>query len=105
MIEHYMVSGSWHRTESLQSTFQSLNSGKRFRIASGLKDKSDEERISTLIYSLRDQAEDLLQSLKMSAADAAKYDNVLERFQNHFDKIKNTVAPSSTAACSKREKQ
>ena len=61
---------------------------KRFRIASGLKAKSDEEQISTLIYSLGDKAEDLLHSFKMSDEDA---DKVLERFQRHFDKSKNTI--------------
>ena len=63
---------------------------KRFRIASGLKSKTDEEQVSTLIYSLGDKAEDL-QFFKMSEEDAGKYDKVLDRFQRHFDKSKNTV--------------
>ena len=64
---------------------------KCFRIASGLKSKMDEEQISTLIYSLGDKAEYLLQSFKMSDADAAKYDKVLQCFEDHFNKSRNTI--------------
>ena len=64
---------------------------KRFRIASGLKSKMDEEQISTLIYLFEDKAEDLLQSFKMSDEDAAKYDKVLQCFEDHFNKSRNTI--------------
>ena len=64
---------------------------KCFRIASGQKSKTDEEQISTLIYSLGDKAEDLLQSFKMSAEDVRKYDKVIKCFQHHFDKSKSTI--------------
>ena len=78
---------------------------KRFRIASGLKSKTDEEQISTLIYSLGDKA-DLLQSFKMSNTDAAKYDKVLQCFKDHFNKVETlyTNEQSSTAECSRKEK-
>ena len=64
---------------------------KRFSIASGLKSKMYEEQISTLIYSLGDKAEDLLQSFKMSDVDAGKYNKVLKCFEDHFNKSRNTI--------------
>ena len=72
---------------------------KRFRIASGLKSKIDEEQISTLIYSLGDKAQDLLQSFKMSDEDAAKYDKVLKCFEDHFNKSRNTIYERAKFNC------
>ena len=78
---------------------------KRFRIASGLKSKTEEEQISTLIYSLGDKA-DLLQSFKMSDTDArstTKFSSALKitltRTETRF-----TNGLSSTAECSGKER-
>ena len=77
---------------------------KHFRNASGLKSKTDEERISHLIYSLEDKA-DLLQSFKMSDEDAAKYNKVLQCYEDYFNKVEtlSTNEPSSTTECSRKK--
>ena len=79
---------------------------KRFRIASGLKSKMEEEQISTLIYSLGDKAEDLLQSFKMSDADAGsttKFSSALKITSTRAE-TRFTNGLSLTAECSRKER-
>ena len=63
---------------------------ERFRIATGLNDKSDEVQINMLIYSMGDEADDILKSFKLSADDAKKYSVVKSKFDDHFVKKKET---------------
>ena len=42
---------------------------ERFRNASGIADKSQESQIDTLIYSMGDKADDILQSFNLSEED------------------------------------
>ena len=53
---------------------------KHFKIASGLKSKTDQHYKA-----------DLLQSFKILDADATKYDKVLQYFEDHFSKSRNTI--------------
>ena len=64
---------------------------ERFRQATGLKEKSEETQISTLIYSMGDKAEDLLQTFSLSEEDAKKYSTVVEKFNSHFIKRCNVI--------------
>ena len=63
----------------------------RFRCASGLAEKSQERQVHTLIYSMGDEADDILSSFELSEADRKKYDVVRDRFESYFVKKKNTI--------------
>ena len=64
---------------------------ERFRQASGLQSKSQESQINTLIYTMGDQADDILLSFQLSEEDKKKYDIVLTKFQGHFVKRRNVI--------------
>ena len=64
---------------------------ERFRQASDLTSKSQETQISTLVYSMGDKAEDILQSFALTGEDAKKYDTVKAKFESHFVKTRNTI--------------
>lgn len=53
---------------------------ERFRIASGLTAKSEEEQVNTLIYYMGDTADDILLSFGLSDADLKVYDKVIKKF-------------------------
>ena len=57
---------------------------ERFRQASGLKDKDDEAQVNTLIYSMGDEADDILQSFGLSEEGSKKYDTVVAKLESHF---------------------
>ena len=63
---------------------------ERFRQASGLQSKSEESQINTLIYTIRDQADNILLSFRLSNEDK-KYDVVVGKFQGHFVKQRNVI--------------
>ena len=64
---------------------------ERFKQASGLSDKKEEVQVSTLVYSLGDQAEDILLSFKLSDEELKKYGTVKGKFENYFVKRRNVV--------------
>ena len=64
---------------------------ERFRQASGLCDKSQESQVNTLIYAMRDEADDILGSLDLTDVQKLVYDTVQEAFQNHFIKKRNPI--------------
>ena len=64
---------------------------ERFRIASGLTDKPKTAQINTLIYSMGDEADDILRSFALSEEDGKKYDTVKGRFDSHFIKRRNII--------------
>ena len=64
---------------------------ERFRQATGLASKSEETQINTLIYSMGDKAEDILQSFALSEENAKKYSVVIEKFNSHFIKRCNVI--------------
>ena len=49
---------------------------ERFRQASGLTAKSEESQVNTLIYTMGDEADDILSSFSMREEDKQKYDKV-----------------------------
>ena len=62
---------------------------ERFRLASGLADKSDESQVNTLAYAMGNKAEDIIRSLKLTPEEQQVYATVKERFEEHFDKRHN----------------
>ena len=64
---------------------------ERFRSATGLTEKAEEVQVNMLIYSMGDEADDILKSFKLSEEDAKKYSVVKAKFDNHFDKKRNMI--------------
>ncbi|GLV38149.1 hypothetical protein CBL_10116 [Carabus blaptoides fortunei] len=56
---------------------------ERFRIASGLNNKPEEEQFNSLIYLMRDQA-DILISFNLTTEQAKQYETVMRLFKEHF---------------------
>lgn len=57
---------------------------ERFRVASGLKEKEQNEQVNMLVYSMGDKADDIFESFKLSEKDAKDYDKVTKTFSAHF---------------------
>ena len=64
---------------------------ERFRLASGLADKSEESQVNTLVYAMGDKAEDILRSFKLTAEQEKVYNTVKEKYQGYFVKRRNVV--------------
>ena len=64
---------------------------ERFPKVSGLKEKDEEVQVNTLIYAMGDDADDILRSSRLSAADSKKYDTVKAKFEAHFVKTRNVI--------------
>jgi len=65
---------------------------ERFRKASGLDQKDDEAQVNTLIYSMGDEADDILRSFTaLSEEDKKKYEPVVAQFEAHFVKRRNII--------------
>ena len=64
---------------------------ERFRLASELNKKDEESQVNTLIYSMGDEADDILQSFVMSADDKKKYNAVKSKFEEHFIIKRNVI--------------
>ena len=64
---------------------------ERFRLASELNKKDEESHVNTLIYSMGDEAEDILQSFGMSKDDRKKYNAVKKKFEGHFIIKRNVI--------------
>jgi len=54
---------------------------ERFRQASDLSSKPEESQVNTLIYSMGDQADDILRSFALSEEDQKKYGTVRDRLE------------------------
>ena len=64
---------------------------ERFRNASGLGDKSEEAQVNTLIYSMGDEADDILHSLNLTEDERKAYAVVKGKFDSHFIKRRNII--------------
>ena len=64
---------------------------ERFRIASGLASRGEEVQVNTLIYSMGDQADDVLRSFTLSEADRKDYATVKAKFDEHFVQCRNVI--------------
>jgi len=61
-----------------------------FRQASGLV-KEEESQINTLIYTMGDQADDILNSFKLSATQLKQYHTIKMKFDEHFLVCRNVI--------------
>jgi len=64
---------------------------ERFRITSGLAGKDEETQVNALIYTMGDQADDILASFSLSAEESKTYGIVKSKFDNHFVKRRNVI--------------
>ena len=64
---------------------------QRFRLASGLSEKSSENQVNTLVYTMGDVADDILTSFKLTEEQQKEYDTVVAKFEHHFVKKRNVI--------------
>ena len=64
---------------------------ERFREASGLSARSQENQVNTLIYTMGDEGDDILSSFGLGEDDKKNYDTVKEKFQGYFIKKHNVI--------------
>ena len=62
-----------------------------YRIASSLNEKSGEMQVSTFIYAMGPEAEDILASFGLSDDESKEYDNVMNKFDGYFVQRKNPI--------------
>ena len=62
---------------------------ERYRIASSLNEKSGETQVSTLIYAMGPEAEDILAGFGLSDDESKDYDDVMNKFDGYFVQRKN----------------
>ncbi|KAG1937341.1 hypothetical protein F2P79_018210 [Pimephales promelas] len=63
----------------------------RFRIASGLETQADENQVNALIYTMGEEAKDILVSLHLSPEEASEYDTVKRKLDAHFVTCRNVI--------------
>ena len=64
---------------------------EQFQVASGLATETEPRQVSTLLYCLGDEADDVLTSTNISADDRKKYDEVMEKFDAFVQVKKNVI--------------
>ena len=64
---------------------------ERFRVASGLEEKSKESQVNTLIYLMGGEADNIVQSLGLTVEDQKKYDKVKKRLEDFFIIKRNVI--------------
>ena len=64
---------------------------ERFCQASELCKKSEESQVNTLLYSMGEKADDILQSFCLSEEELKKYETVVAKFQKHFISKRNVI--------------
>ena len=64
---------------------------ERFRQASELCKKSEESQVNTLLYSMGEKADDILQSFNLEEEELKKYETVVDKFQKHFICRRNVI--------------
>ena len=64
---------------------------EQFRIASGLSESSAEQQVSTLLYSMGEEADDVLSSTNITEAERKVYATVMGKFEEFFNVRKNII--------------
>ena len=64
---------------------------EKYHLALGLAHKVDEQQVSNLLYCLREDAEDVLDTTRISAENKKKYSKVIEVFDDYFEVRKNII--------------
>ena len=57
----------------------------------GLSDKSSENQVNMLVYTMGNVADSILSSFGLSEDDKKNYDTVVQRFERHFVKKRNVI--------------
>lgn len=63
----------------------------RFKTASGLSGKSEEQQVNALVYCMGKEADDILQSFKLTEEQSKVYETVKTKFKNYFVVRRNTI--------------
>ena len=64
---------------------------ERFRNATGLATKEETVQVNTLIYTMGDEADDILRTFRLSEEEKKVYTTVLNKFESHFVKRRNVI--------------
>ncbi|KXJ11256.1 hypothetical protein AC249_AIPGENE8502, partial [Exaiptasia diaphana] len=64
---------------------------ERFRKATALDKKDEESQVSTLIYTMGEEADDIFVSFELSTEQAKKYDTVRSKFEDKFTLKRNVI--------------
>ena len=64
---------------------------EQYRVASGLDKEDDVRQVSTLLYCLGEEADDVLTSTNISAESRKKFDDVIAKFDDFFKVRKNVI--------------
>ena len=88
----------WVWTFSAPFTFNSPDEWPKWKrcfeqywVASGLDKEDDECQVSTLLYCLGEEANDVLTSTNITAESQKKFDDVIEKFDDFFKVRKNGI--------------
>ena len=73
-------------------------------MGSGHETKDEEAQVNMLIYTMGDEADDILRSFKLSDTDVKKYRVVKEKFEDHFIKKRNVIYERARFNSRKQEK-
>ena len=76
---------------------------ERFLSASGLHEKAEEQQVNTLVYTMGDEADDILISFKLSEEDRKKYEVVKDKFTSYFIKRRNVIYERARFNCRRQE--
>ncbi len=72
---------------------------QQYRSASGLTTADEEQQVATLLYCMREEAEDVLNSTGISAEDRAVYERVMERMDQFFKVRFNVILERAKFNC------
>ena len=64
---------------------------EQYRQASGLVEKGEQRQVSTLLYCLGPDAEEVLNTTRISEGDKKKYEKVIDEFDKYFKVKKNVI--------------
>ena len=64
---------------------------EQFRLASGLSGESDTRQVSTLLYCMGEEVEDVLSSTDITAEERKTYKTVLAKLNDYFKVCKNVI--------------
>ncbi|XP_048583332.1 uncharacterized protein LOC5501785 isoform X2 [Nematostella vectensis] len=76
--------------EQIENWTKWIKRFERYRTASGLKDKTDTEQVSTLLYAMGDCADDILATLKVDESKAS-YSEMKTALETYFGARRNVV--------------
>ena len=76
---------------------------ERFKIASGLNEKSEEQQVNTLLYCMGREADDIFHSFHLSNAQQKQIKSVTDKFKNYFVVRRNVIFERSKFNMRKQE--